>query len=750
MSQPSLIRLTTLALVVAAGIAGALAAAEPWHPAESVLVTRWAKEVSPANALPEYPRPTMVRTEWRNLNGLWEYAVTAKDAPMPRAWDGSILVPYPYEAALSGLGKPSIPHQLLWYRRLVNIPESWKGQRVLLHFGAVDWQAVVYLNGTRLGEHTGCYDGFSFDITDSLRSSANELVVSAANPIDQVGDQVRGKQRLKSEGMMYRASTGIWQTVWLEPVPSQHIVRLKITPDLDHGVVRVGAEIEGAAAGGAPLTVVVSDGGAEVATATESSVGEVVVTIPSPHAWSPADPHLYDLRVTLGGAKPDPVTSYVGMRKVGLGRSAKGQTQIQINNTFVFEVGALDQGFWPDGIYTAPTDAALRYDIEQAKKLNFNLLRKHAKVEPERWYYWADRLGILVWQDMPQGFPEAGRWSEAGKAQFEREWRRVLTERYNHPSIIVWVPFNEGWGQHDSEKIVAITRACDSSRLVNEGSGWEDKGYGDINDTHPYPGPASVIADTSRNFPHQALANGEMGGLAIRWGSHTWKDGPGIGWFLDADAVTERYQQLLSRAWKLQESEGLSAMVYTQITDVEFELNGVMTYDREVFKFDPAKVAAANLGHVPVWKEDLVPTSLDEAQEWRYTTVRPDDSWTRPDFDDSAWKVGKGTFGLINRRTEWKGSPTAPDLWIRRAVTLTGQIPAQLDLLLLYDEDPEVYFNGVLAGTAKGSSINYERIAVAAAARAALKPGHNLIAAHAHDNGGACGLDVGVTEAKGK
>ena len=525
MSPRYLIRFAVLAVALAAGTAGMPAAAEPWHAAESLLVTRWAKEVSPANALPEYPRPTQVRVDWLNLNGLWDYAVTAQDAAVPSAWDGSILVPYPYESALSGVGKASIPHQVLWYRRAVTIPTPWKGRRVLLHFGAVDWQATVYLNGVRIGDHTGCYNGFGFDITDQLKPGANELVVSASNPIDQVGDQVRGKQRLKSEGMMYRASTGIWQTVWLEPVPEQHIVRLKVSPDLDHGVVRVGAETAGIAAGGAPLAVVVSDGGVEVGSATGSSVGEVVVTIPKPHAWSPADPHLYDLRVTLGGSPggttADRVTGYVGMRKVGLGRSAKGQTQIQINNVFVFQVGALDQGFWPDGIYTAPTDAALRYDIEQAKKLNFNLLRKHAKVEPERWYYWADRLGMLVWQDMPQGFPEAGRWSEAGKAQFELEWKRELAERYNHPSIIVWVPFNEGWGQHDSEHIVALTRACDGSRLVDEGSGWEDKGYGDINDTHPYPGPASVIADTSRNFPHQALANGEMGGLAIRWGSHT-------------------------------------------------------------------------------------------------------------------------------------------------------------------------------------------------------------------------------------
>jgi hypothetical protein len=725
--------------------------ADGWQPAQSLLMTRWAKEVSPANSLPAYPRPTQARKDWQNLNGLWDYALTGQDVQVaPTAYEGKILVPYPYESALSGVGKPSIPHNLLWYRRVFTIADSWKGRRVLLHFGGVDWDSAVYVNGTKVGVHRGCYNGFTFDITNELKPGANELVVSASNPIDQVGDQVRGKQRLKSSGMVYRASTGIWQTVWLEPVPEEYIARLKITPDVDQSAVRISAETVGVPESGALLAVTVLDAGKEVGTATGKSNAELVVPIKNPHLWSPSDPHLYGLQVTLVGKNTDRVDSYFGLRRVGLGKNAKGQTQILLNGQFVFQVGALDQGYWPDGIYTAPTDKALRYDIEVAKQLNFNLLRKHAKVEPERWYYWADKIGMLVWQDMPQAFPEAGKWTDKGKAQFETEWRREIVERYNHPSIIVWTPFNEGWGQHDTKHIVEVTRAYDSSRLVNEGSGWENKGYGDINDIHPYPGPASVVADKSRDRPHQATANGEMGGLAIRWKSNTWQDGPGIGWFTDPDEVTDRYMRLMARSYRLKDNEGLSSIVYTQLTDVEHELNGVLTFDRAVFKFDPEKVAAANSGHFPVWKPDLVPTSLDDPQIWKYTTEKPADTWTQSDFDDSAWRSGPGTFGLINRRTEWKGSPSQPDLWIRRKVILPKDIPTKLDLLLLYDEDPEVYFNGVLAGSAKGAGINYERIPVTASGRAALKTGVNVIAAHAHDTGGACGLDVGVTEAKHK
>jgi hypothetical protein len=674
-------------------------------------MTRWAKDVSPTNALPEYPRPTQVRKKWQNLNGLWDYAVTDMDAQAPPStYDGKILVPYPYESALSGVGKPSIPNKLLWYHRTFTVPADWNGQHVLLNFGAVDYDATVYVNGTEAGTHRGCYNGFTFDIT---------------------------------------SSTGIWQTVWLEPVPAAYITQLKITPDVDDSSVLVSAETAGLAGKGVPLTVTVLDAGKVVGTATRSCTAEVEVPIAHPHLWSPSDPHLYDMQITLGTITPDQGTSCFGLRKVSLGKNSKGQTQILINGKFVFEVGALDQGFWPDGIYTAPTDDAIRNDIQTAKDLNFVLLRKHAKVEPERWYYWADKIGILVWQDMPQAFVD--NWTDEGKAQFELEWRRELAERYNHPSIIVWTPFNEGWAQHDTQHIVEIARAYDSSRLIDEGSGWVDAGFGDIDDIHPYPMPLSVKndPDSSRHFGFQALAIGETGGLQMRWPSNTWISGPGINGFSDPNVLMDHYMRVMSRAYQLNSSEGLSAAVYTQLTDVETELNGILTYDRQVYKMDPNKVTAANSGHFPTWKPDLVPTSEFEGQIWKYTTAKPPDNWTQPDFDDSAWSTGPGSFGLVSERTHWAAWPTEPDIWIRRKVTLPTSIPLKLNLVMEYDDDGEAYVNGVYAGGGKGATFNYVRIPMSEAARATLHPGENEIAAHAHDTGGAHGLDVGLAEAAG-
>ena len=754
-------RLAFIACTVLAFVLSAHAG-EAWMPAPSELTTPWTKDVCPTNALPEYPRPTQERKDWQNLNGLWDYAVTGQDVQgAPSSYDGKILVPYPYESALSGVGKPSIPNNLLWYHRTFTIPADWNvsipqrpdSKRVLLNFGAVDWDAAVYVNGTKVGTHRGCYTGFSFDITPYLKTGENDLVVSALNPIKQESQQVKGKQRLKSGGMMYRASTGIWQTVWLEPVPSAYITQLKITPDVDFPSVRVSALIEGFRGKASPLTVTVLDDGKVVGRVTGSPTSELVVPIKQPRLWSLSDPHLYELKISLDHEKdPDQVQSYFGLRKVSLGKNEKGQTQILINGKFVFEVGALDQGYWPDGIYTAPIDEALRFDIQAAKDLKFNLLRKHAKVEPERWYYWADKIGMLVWQDMPQAFVD--KWTDEGKAQFELEWRRELAERYNHPSIIVWVPFNEGWGQHDTRRIVEITRQFDSSRLINEGSGWENRGWGDMNDIHPYPMPLSVKNDPDKNrrFDYQALAVGETGGLSFNWPTNSWQGTSGQGWqFRDLEELVERYQRVLFRAYHLAATEGLSAVVYTQLTDVEYERNGVLTYDRQINKIPKAIVIASNSGKFSrkISTPHLVPNSLDsEPQEWRYTTEKPADSWTRPDFDDSGWKTGLGTFGLVGQHTHWKGFPKEPDLWIRRKVQLPQSIPAKLDLLLLCDDGAEVYLNGVKAGSYTRASDHYVRIAVDPAARATLRPGENIIAAHAYDTLGACGLDVGVTESK--
>jgi len=741
-SLPYVTALLALGALVSAAPAGAQT------PSGGSLPTRWAKLVSPANALPDYPRPQMTRTRWQSLNGSWDYGLTDSAATAPPAtYNGKILVPFAYEAPLSGVGKASPVTQRLWYRRTFTVPAAWRtgGQRVLLHFGAVNWDSTVSVNGQAMGEHKGGYTGIDYDVTDALKLGANELVVSAYNPMttDNPNAQVIGKQRTHSGSIFYTGATGIWQSVWLEPVPSAHIASLKITPDIDAKVLHLTVQTDGAA--GARVQVTATDGPRTVARTAGTAGAEITLPIPSPHLWSPSDPHLYGLRVSLAAKNGDAVGSYFAMRKVSLGKDAQGRTRPMLNNQFVFQVGALDQGYWPDGIYTAPTDDALKSDIVAAKQLGFNLLRKHAKVEPERWYYWTDKLGMLVWQDMPQAF---GNLNDVAKQQWETEWRSEVAEFYNHPSIIVWTTFNEGWGQHDTEQIVALTKQLDPTRLVNNASGWTDKGVGDLHDTHAYPGPWSDMPE-----PTRAAVNGEFGGVTMRVDGHTLFQGRVMGYGATLSSgwkTTKRYQELLRNAYGIEESRGTSAVVYTQLTDVEQELNGLLTYDRAVTKVDPAIVAAANRGRFlplppdPNPNTDLVPTSEDEPQTWSYTTVKPAGDWTQAAFDASAWKTGPAPFGhgAGGVNTAWTDTPG--DIWLRREVTLPGDIPAKMVVLARHDEDVEVYVNGVLAASEAGYKGEYARLPMSEAARAALHPGKNLIAVHCHQTVGGQVIDVGI------
>jgi hypothetical protein len=723
-----------------------------WRMAAGRIPTRWAREVSPRRVLPEYPRPQMTRSAWQNLNGLWDYAWT--DAPMsqpPATFADKILVPFPIESALSGVGKPSEPTKRLWYRRTFTIPAKWSGQRVLLHFGAVNYDSSVLVNGKQIGTHRGGYDSFHYDITDSLKDGSNELIVSAWNPLwaDDERGQVLGKQRIRAGGIFYTSATGIWQTVWLEPVPALHIARLKLTPDIDSQILRVGVQTEGIAN---DLRVEISalDGRKTLARTDGAAGTELSLPIANPRLWTPDDPHLYGLRVALkmNGKTVDSVDSYFAMRKISLGKDAQNRTRILLNNQFVFQVGALDQGYWPDGIYTAPTDAALRYDIEIAKKLGYNLLRKHAKVEPSRWYYWTDKLGMLVWQDMPQAFSgKDGALTDEAKQQWETEWRREITLLYNHPSIVVWTPFNEGWGQHDTERITALTKQLDPTRLVNHASGWFDKGVGDISDVHDYLGINSPLPE-----PARAAVVGEFGGITMTVPGHIWTDKDVFGYgsvLKDARSVTRRYQNLMKRAYELRDTKGCSAVVYTQITDVEQEINGILTYDRALIKPDRAIVTASNRGEFPPLppnpNPDLLPTSEEEPYTWNYTTEQPADNWVQPNFDASAWKSGQAGFGqgVGTVRTRW----TAPDIWLRREVELPSKLPADLEFLVFHDEDCEIYVNGVLAATARGYVVQYVNLPMTAAGRAALKPGKNLIAVHCHQTVGGQFIDVGIARA---
>ncbi len=573
-----------------------------WTPVTGRIMTRWATDVRPDLVLPEYPRPTMVRERWLNLNGLWDYAITAKDAGRPEVWDGAILVPFAVESALSGVGKPVGSAKALWYRRTLIIPRKWRSGRVLLHFGAVDWESTVWVNGREVGTHRGGYDPFTYDIRDALkRGKKQEIIVRVFDPTDDDNSGIaRGKQVMAPHGIFYTAVTGIWQAVWLEPVPAAHIAGIKTRPDIDKATLTVEPEIAGAA-DGTRVSVTVSRGRDVIAKAEAPTGAPIALGIPSPALWSPSDPALYDLKVVLkkGRKTVDQVGSYAGMRKIALGKDERGFNRLFLNNAPLFEFGPLDQGWWPDGLYTAPTDAALRSDIETIKALGLNMLRKHVKVEPERLYYWCDKLGLLVWQDMPSALFKrdavAADVLAARDAQFEKEWKAVIDARGNHPSIVMWVPFNEGWGQYDTERITAWTKAYEPTRLVDNASGWTDKRVGDVSDIHVYPGPDMPPVEEKR-----AAVLGEFGGLGLPLTGHLWQaeDNWGYRNFDDTGVFESRYEDLIKTLYALVD-KGLAAAVYTQTSDCEGEVNGLMTYDRAVIKLDPARFSTLNRGFLP-------------------------------------------------------------------------------------------------------------------------------------------------------
>jgi hypothetical protein len=542
----------------------------------------------------------MRRAEWFNLNGLWDIAIVPADAPKPAEFPRQILVPFPIESRLGRLQAALTPEDRAWYRRTVRLPENWSGQRVLLHFGAVDWSAHVWVNGHSVGTHQGGYTPFTFDVTDALAwERENEIVVSVADPTN-MGAQPRGKQQLRPEGIWYTPVSGLWQTVWLEPVPRRSIERLRIHPNVEGSSVGVEVFARGEPADGLTATIAVVVAGREVAVGAGPSGENVVVEIPDARLWSPDDPHLYDLRVQLrdGDQVVDEVESYFGLRSIAVGPDQNGLTRMLLNGKPLFQFGPLDQGYWPDGLYTAPTDEAMKFDLETAKRLGFNMVRKHVKVEPARWFYWCDRLGLLVWQDMPNGdrhapWPEDGvevNRSPASAEQFVRELESLIDFAYNAPSVVVWIPFNEGWGQFETVNVAKRVKSLDPSRLVVAASGGNDFGGGDIDDDHYYPGPGGPPSERTR-----AAVLGEFGGFGLPLAGHTWQAEENWGYrsFRNAEELTQAYIEAIGRLRPLVESN-LSAAVYTQITDVEIEVNGLLTYDREILKIDEAKLRAAH------------------------------------------------------------------------------------------------------------------------------------------------------------
>jgi len=557
-----------------------------WKAAPNFLMTRWSGDVDPEMPWPKYPRPQMVREDWMNLNGLWDFQLLKK-GETPGDYTQKILVPYPVESALSGIADSVGPGDVIWYRRNFKIPSEWDGKDVLLNFEAVDWKTTVVVNDEEVGTHSGGYDPFTFNITDFIRDyKVNELVVIVMDPTDQ-GHQPRGKQVLNPHGIWYTPTSGIWQTVWLEPVVQTHITDFIIIPEPD--LSKVEFIINGQLPDQDYIVEITTEDGSGLKVNGAPGV-KFSMELSDFQWWTPDNPHLYEVTIFLkkGDKVLDKVRSYFGMRKIEKCSDDDGFVGLCLNNDIVFQNGPLDQGFWPDGLYTPPTDEAMKYDIEMTKAMGFNMLRKHVKVETRRFYFWCDKLGIMVWQDMPStgGYvapdkPDMQRPKEETD-QFKYELERLIMTKYNHPSIIMWVPFNEGWGQFDTEGIVDFIYALDPSRLVNNTSGWADRGVGDVMDIHHYPDPRCPEPEKNR-----ASVLGEFGGLGLYVEGHTWEQKNwGYQKMSDADSLLIKYEQFYEIIWGMKEDKGLAACIYTQTTDVETETNGLMTYDRAVIKMD--------------------------------------------------------------------------------------------------------------------------------------------------------------------
>ena len=566
-----------------------------------MLMTPWGEHLDENCILTEYPRPQMRRNSYLNLNGRWEYAITDSDES-PRRWDGTILVPFSPESALSGVGRSLQPGQTLWYRREVIVPQGFipADGRLLLHFGAVDQEAAVYWNGRLLGRHMGGYNAFTLDATDAL-GPCNSLVVRVHDDTD-ASFHSRGKQKTRRGGIWYTPQSGIWQTVWMEAVPRHYIESLRIVPLFDQSAVEVMVRCS------QPLQCEATVDGRTV----PFTSGEPArIPMPDFRAWSPEDPYLYDLSVTLG---EDRVESYFGMRKVEVRADRGGVKRLFLNGEPYFQSGLLDQGYWPDGLYTAPSDEALIYDIQTAKAMGFNLLRKHIKVEPMRWYYHCDRLGMLVWQDMPSGggkyrfstitlplvtgihrrdnhYRAFARASSQGRGEYMDELEEMVGQLFNAPSVVLWVPFNEGWGQFDSTLVMERLRALDPTRPVDPASGWHDQGAGELRSLHVYFKPFRFRRDRRG----RALALSEFGGYNLRVDGHCFNQKDyGYRRLPDAAALWRDFSRLYEREVLPAVPKGLCASVYTQLSDVEDELNGLMTYDRRVVKLDADEVRELN------------------------------------------------------------------------------------------------------------------------------------------------------------
>ena len=761
-------------LTIVALAAATMLSAQEWAPKQAPLMTQWGERVTAENAHREYPRPQMVRSQWQNLNGLWNYSVTSKDAAKPESISqGQILVPFAIESALSGVQQKFTPEDKLWYETEFTVPKSWKGKRIILHFGAVDYSSVIYVNGVKAGTHRGSSDAFRFDVTDFLKGSGpQKLVVEVTDPTD-TGFQPVGKQKLNPSGIYYTAVSGIWKTVWMEPVPVSHIYSMKGYADIDNSEYHFTPILDRPAKG-QTVRVTVFDNGTRVASAVGMPNKEIVIKIDNQKLWSPESPFLYDMKVELikGSKVIDAVDTYFGMRKISIGKDANGHQCLMLNNRPYFHTGLLDQGWWPDGLLTPPSDEALVYDIEFAKKAGFNTLRKHIKQESDRFYYHCDRLGILVWQDAVAS-NDTKWWSktrvepvleEYESQTFIHEFKNLVDQLYNFPCIVDWIIFNEGWGQHDTPNMLDWISYLDPSR-PNHVSGWMDYGRGDICDIHRYPGPGRV--DNAGGY--RPLVLGEYGGLGYVVKDRVWPAKTTRAHYINAaniDKYASDYERIFYQLRILKE-QGLSGAIYTQISDVEGEVNGLMTYDRRHVKIPVERMKELNdlLMDTPVVLKEVMPNSEKEGQIWKYTT-RWDwasDGWQNEGYDTRLWQEGPGFFGAIRKgssehntpftekcsfahtpKTDWHTS----NIWLRREIEL-DQVPQNPLLYIWYFTEAEVYINGELVLKVKGRNApypHYEYHKFIEGTQKALKKGKNLIAVHCKNTGGkhVQAVDLGI------